>query len=68
MRITTSTFRMADRLTGGVLAERLVSLNAEGASLDHICRVLYADHGVEVTSQTVANWLKRLEEPSEAAS
>lgn len=49
-------FRMADRLAGGRLAEIISDGRQDGQSLDHIARRLYAEHGIEVTRQTVANW------------
>lgn len=47
---------MADRLAGGKLALIIAAYKAEGLSLDAIARRLYADFGIEVTRQTVANW------------
>lgn len=57
MRTPTSPhFRMADRLADGKLAEIIARGRAEGLSFDDIARRLYADFGIEVTRQTVANW------------
>jgi hypothetical protein len=63
-------FRMADRLAGGGLAAIIAEARTEGQSFDHIARRLYADFGIEVTRQTVANWTDALgvDGPSEAAS
>ena len=65
MRNPTPLFRMADRLAGGNLAETIMAMRSEGLSLDGIARRLYAAHGIEVTRQTVANWVAAIE--SEAA-
>lgn len=62
----TAQFRMADRLAGGKLAERLLELEDAGNSYDHIGRVLFADYGIEVTRQTVGNWVARVREASSA--
>lgn len=56
MRTPSPQFRMADRLAGGKLALIIAAYKAEGLSLDAIARRLYADFGIEVTRQTVANW------------
>lgn len=49
-------FRMADRLADGKLAEIITTYRLEGLSFDDIARRLFADHGIEVTRQTIANW------------
>ena len=66
----TAQYRMADRLAGGRLAGILAERRADGQSFDQIARELYAEHGIEVTRQTVANWIDALAlvEPTEAAS
>lgn len=55
-----ATFRMADRLADGQLEATLRGYIAEGKSQDAICRQLFADFGIEVTRQTIANWVKTL--------
>jgi len=55
-----NTWRMADHLAGGTLATVITSLRGDGNSYGTIARRLQSDHGIEVTSQTVCNWLKRL--------
>ena len=60
----TPQYRMADRLTGGRLDAIIAEGRAAGRSYEDIARRLYADHGVEVTRQTLANWA----EPAKAAS
>lgn len=64
----TAQYRMADRLAGGRLAEIIAERRAEGKSFDHITRELFAEHGIEVTRQTLANWADALDEPDKAAS
>lgn len=56
---------MADKVAGGQLAVRLVALRADGLSHDRIAQRLYAEHGVEVTRQTVSNWLSLLDAETE---
>ena len=50
------TYRMADRLTGGRLAELLRAYRTAGMSWDDISRRLYGDFGVDVTSFTLQKW------------
>ena len=65
---TSSVWRMADTLAGGKLAERIAELRADDASPDRIARQLYADHGIEVTRQTIYSWLAILDtDPVDAA-
>jgi len=60
---------MADRLAGGDLDSTLRQMKANGDSFNTIAKRLYADYGVDVTGQTVANWLKALaKQPTKAAS
>lgn len=47
---------MADRLSDGRLAEIIAERRAAGDSFDQIAKHIYADHGVDVSGQTVANW------------
>lgn len=58
---TTAQYRMADRLTGGSLADLLTKLRGQAVSYEGIARQLFADFGIEVTRQTVANWVAELE-------
>lgn len=51
---------MADRLTDGALATILRQMRAEGESFGTIAKRLYAEHGVDVTAQTVVNWIGAL--------
>jgi len=56
----TATFRMADRLAGGSLVDRLREMRAEDLSYDEIGRRLFAAYGIEVTRQTLSNWCEQL--------
>lgn len=56
MQVDSSQYRMADRLTGGRLADIIAGLRAEDRSYEEITRRLFAEHGIEVTRQTVARW------------
>lgn len=58
---------MADTLAGGNLEKRIAELRAEDASPEAIARQLYADFGVDVTRQTIYNWLSKLDETEPAA-
>lgn len=51
---------MADRLAAGELAAILRQERGEGKGYEAICRKLFADHGIEVTGQTIANWCDAL--------
>lgn len=66
---TSAAYRMADRLADGRLAEIIAEQRAAGTSFEAIARQLHADHGIEVSGTTVANWSRALDlEPAEAAS
>ncbi len=56
MKVDSSQFRMADRMAGGKLADIIGALRADGRSYEDVTRRLFADHGIEVTRQTVARW------------
>lgn len=43
-------------MAGGHLAEVIATGRAEGRSYEEITRRLFADHGIEVSRQTVARW------------
>lgn len=57
---SSSLWRMADRVSDGTLADSIVHLRAEGASWEHIAQRLHADHHIEVTAVTVADWHRQL--------
>lgn len=60
---------MADKLADGRLREILAEHVANKTTGDAICRQLFADFGIEVTRQTISNWVNRLGlDPVEAAS
>lgn len=65
MAVDSSLYRMADRMAGGALGAILGGLKASGASFDTIAKRLYAEHGIDVSSQTVANWLAAMETTAE---
>lgn len=56
MAIDSSLYRMADRLADGDLVAILQKMKAAGDSNGTIAKRLYADHGIDVTAQTVSNW------------
>lgn len=60
MEVDTQQFRMADRLTEGQLTAILTAHRTNGRSYEEISRRLWAEHGIEVTRQTVARWGKLL--------
>lgn len=49
-------YRMADRLSDGRLADILRTARDEGLSYQRIAFQLHTDLGVEVSDQTIANW------------
>ena len=51
-------WRMADERTGGYLAAIISDLRDEGASYADVAEHLSHAHGIEVTRQTIANWIK----------
>ena len=64
-----ASYRMADRLTDGTLANLLRGYRSVGDSYQTIARRLFAQHGIEVTDQTINNWIVILEnEAAEVAS
>lgn len=66
--VDSSLYRMADRMVGGDLGAILTGLKANGASSTTIAKRLYADHGIDVSSQTVANWLAALTPAEDGAA
>lgn len=47
---------MADRLAGGSLPAKIRALRDDGLSWEAVAGRLYADHGIEVTAQTLRTW------------
>lgn len=64
--IDSPTYRMADRLARGHLADEIVTLRRDGVSWAGIASRLYADHGIEVSAVTLADWHDRLTEEQAA--
>ena len=61
---------MANRLVDGSLEAILTERRrVRKQSLDQIARELYAEHGIEVTRQTVAKWVEALglDDPKQVA-
>lgn len=65
-----SSYRMADRLVGGHLAERIQEMREGGLTFEQIARDLHGEAGIEVTSSTVRAWARTLgiHTPDRAAS
>lgn len=63
----TRTFELVDRILEGRLADELRSRRAEKPpeSFDRIARWLHSEHGIEVTDETVRQWVNAL--PDDAA-
>lgn len=59
---------LVDRLVPGGAVKFLTVARANGDSYDTIADRLERDHGVAVTSQTIANWCRDLEITKPAAS
>ena len=60
MAIASPVFRMADRMADGRLASIIVAYHAEGHPAEHISRLLWAEHGIDVSGQTLRRWLPLL--------
>lgn len=60
MSVSTSHWRMADRVLNGTLADTLAVLYKESRSWEEVARRLYADHGLTVSGQTLRRWAKEL--------
>ena len=52
-------FGEANLITGGRLADLIAERRAGGASFEVIARFLFAEYGIEVSSQTVGNWSRK---------
>jgi hypothetical protein len=63
MSVTTSHWRMADRVLNGTLADTLANLYRESRSWEEVARRLYADHGLTVSGQTLRRWGRELDIP-----
>lgn len=51
---------MADRMVDGRLALIIVGYHADGQPAEHISRLLWAEHGIDVSGQTLRRWLPLL--------
>ncbi len=57
MAIASPVFRMADRMVDGRLGQIIVGYHNEGHSHEHISRLLWAEHGIDVSGQTLRRWV-----------
>lgn len=60
MAVQTPQFRMADQVVGGRLTDILAGYRAAGHPPEHISRLLYAEHELAVSRQTLVRWLDAL--------
>jgi hypothetical protein len=51
-----STFPLVDRILDGRLAEYIATARENGDSFERIARNLHADHGIDVTGETIRKW------------
>lgn len=71
MARTKASLRMADRLTGGTLAEEIAKYRKVEAPWTAIAAHLFQQYGVEVTGPTLRTWAVELgvdDGPAEVAS
>ena len=54
--------QMADRMADGRLVAIITDLRSAGLSCERIARRLYAEHGIEVTGQTLRRWLRQIDQ------
>jgi IS30 family transposase len=57
-------FLAYDSQLGGRLSEILATYQAAGHSPERIARLLYAEHGVEVSRMTIVRWLTYVDAPA----
>ncbi len=67
MAIASPVFRMADRMVDGRLAQIIVGYHAAGHPAEHVSRLLWAEHGIDVSGQTLRRWLPLLLAEAEVA-
>jgi hypothetical protein len=60
MTVQTARFQLLDLQLGGRLEETLRSLYAETGTWEGVSRRLFADHGKEVSGQTLRLWAVQL--------
>ncbi len=58
--VRSAQFRMAERLAGGDLAEKLAAQFAQTGSWEQVARDLYATYGITITGQTLRRWAEQL--------
>jgi hypothetical protein len=58
--VKSAQFRMAERLAGGELAEKLGTQFAATGSWEQVARDLYATYGISITGQTLRRWAEQL--------
>lgn len=68
MAVQTPQFRMANQVVGGRLNEILAGYQAAGHPPEHISRLLFAEHELAVSRQTLVRWLDALDSPADADS
>lgn len=59
---------MADRLADGRLSEIIVGYHVGGHSHEHISRLLWAEHGIDVSGQTLRRWVPILVADAQAVA
>jgi intein-encoded DNA endonuclease-like protein len=65
----TSLWRMSDDKLDGHLAERILELRASSMSWRQMSQVLYSEHGLTASSETLRQWFDQIEaETGKAAS
>ena len=57
MAIASPVYRMADRMVDGRLAEIILAYHQDGHSAEHISRLLWSEHHVDVSGQTLRRWI-----------
>lgn len=58
---------MADRMASGRLVEIILTDQRAGYSAEEVARRLYADYGIELSGQTIRQWLAKGLDPDPEA-
>jgi hypothetical protein len=58
--VRSAQFRMAERLAGGDLSQKLATHFEASQSWEQVARDLYATYGITVTGQTLRRWAEQL--------
>lgn len=66
--MASTTLTLVDRILAGGLAEYLTDARAAGHSFERISKMLYEDHAIDVTGETVRKWSVELGVPSQATA